>query len=302
GEILRIDGVDRVAAEARNAEKGLHDQAADEEQRDHDDDAGENRDQGVFKHVPEQHARFRQPFRARGTHVILADLLEEKRPIEPRVSADTAHDADHDRQHDELESVDSAAVAGDRDEVQQLAREILPADDVKQRGHRHQYHADDDPDGVQVHAAKERQDQREGDVRQHADQEGGKRDRETRPHALADVIADVAAFIGAPEVEREQPQRMPIKNRVGHALQAGGLVVVHERFVVAALGLPLRDRFRRHALHAELYPRHVIRTVHEEKEREGEQVHSQQDGNGIEQAAYQVSEHLSLSVRLSLAA
>ena len=54
-EVLRVDGVDRVAAQARNREEGFHQQAAHEQQRDRHHHPGQDRDQRVAQHVAEQH-------------------------------------------------------------------------------------------------------------------------------------------------------------------------------------------------------------------------------------------------------
>jgi hypothetical protein len=67
--------------------------------------------------------------------------------------------------------------------------------------------------------------------------------------------------------------------------------IEEQRLVVAALGLPALDRFRRHALDAELHARHVVGRVDDEEQREGDQVHPDQDRQGVEQAADEIGEH-----------
>ena len=60
------------------------------------------------------------------------------------------------------------------------------------------------------------------------------------------------------------------------------VAVPQERPVVAALGLPLLDRVGRHALRAELHPRHVVGRVDDEEQAESDQVHPDQDRDGVE--------------------
>jgi hypothetical protein len=74
--------------------------------------------------------------------------------------------------------------------------------------------------------------------------------------------------------------------------------VPHQRLVVAALGLPLLDRFGRHPLGAQLHARHVVRRIDDEEQQEGDQVDPDQDRDGVQQATDDVSEHGLVPARL----
>ena len=58
GKILVIDGVNGVTAQAGNTEKGLHDQAAHEQQRQDHDHPGQNGDKGIFKDMTVMNQQF----------------------------------------------------------------------------------------------------------------------------------------------------------------------------------------------------------------------------------------------------
>ncbi len=150
GEVLRVDRVDGVTAKAGNSEERLHDEAAGEQQRDHDHDAGQDWNHGVLEHVTEQHAQFRQALGARGANVILADLLEKKRAVQARARTDAAHDPDQYRQHQELDRIHADVITRDRHQAQQHADQVLPADDVKQRGDGHHDDAQHHARGVEI--------------------------------------------------------------------------------------------------------------------------------------------------------
>ena len=106
-----------------------------------------------------------------------------------------------------------------------------------------------------------------------------------RPHAAADFARDVAAVVGPPEIAGEHAHRLAEENRVGQRGAAGCGRIPDQRLVVAALHLPFLDRFRRHALDAELHARHVVRRIDHEEQAEGEQIDADQERNRIQQAA-----------------
>ena len=173
----------------------------------------------------------------------------------------------------------------------QLAHQKLPADDVKQTGHRHQQHAQRNACDVQRGGAKQRQQQREADIHHQPDQKGRQRDRQTRPHARRNFTPDAAPVVRVTEVEHEHGGGLLPEYCVGDFVRSAGRAIQQQRFVVTALLLPLLDGLRRHALDAKLHARHVVRRVHHEKQRKGEQVHPDQDRHGIEDAADQVGDH-----------
>ena len=117
GEILAANGIDGVTAQPRNAEKRFRNQAAHEQCRNHHHRAGEDRDQRIAQHMPEQHHAFRQSFGARRAHIVFADFFQKNSAIPPRTAADAADHADRHRQHQELERIPAALIAGNRREV-----------------------------------------------------------------------------------------------------------------------------------------------------------------------------------------
>ncbi len=175
--------------------------------------------------------------------------------------------------------------------MQQLAHQVLAADDVEQGRDGHQDHAQDHPPHVDIGGAKERQQHGKGDVDQDSHQEYRDRDRQRRPHALLDIVADIPPVIGAAELKRKQPDRLVEENRVGDFLKALRLRVVQQRLVVAPLRLPFPDRLRRHPFHAQVHPCHVIRAVDHEEQGKGQQVDPDQDRDGIQYPACDVGEH-----------
>ena len=67
--------------------------------------------------------------------------------------------------------------------------------------------------------------------------------------------------------------------------------VPEQRLVVAALHLPFLDRVLRHALAADVHPRHVVRRVHGEEQQEREQVDADQDQHAVADPAQDVMDH-----------
>jgi hypothetical protein len=105
------DGLDHEGAQARDAEEALEHQAAQEHVGQVAAGAGDDGDQRVAQHVAEQHHRLRQALGARGAHVVLADLLEEHRAVQPRLAAQPRQQRQQDRQHEELDRVQPRRVA-----------------------------------------------------------------------------------------------------------------------------------------------------------------------------------------------
>ena len=69
------------------------------------------------------------------------------------------------------------------------------------------------------------------------------REREAHRHAGRDLVADVAAAVAGAEVQREQPQRAVVEDRLRVTLSMPSAFGVEpQRLVVAALDLPLLDR------------------------------------------------------------
>ena len=80
-KVLIIDCVDRVAAETWNAEEAFHDKRPHEEKRDHGNGRRDDRERRIPENVEEENPGFGHSFRARCSHVILSDLLEEHRAV-----------------------------------------------------------------------------------------------------------------------------------------------------------------------------------------------------------------------------
>src|SRR3989344_4333660 len=131
-------------------------------------------------------------------------------------------------------------------------------------------------------------------MNQNADQEYRQRNGKTGPHAVADVIADVTSVIRTAKIKGEQFNGGPEEKGVCQFRTTLGYFVINQWLVVAVILLPFDDSLGRDALDAEMDARHVIRTVDEEKQRKGDQVHTDQDRNGIQQPAHDIGDHRSL--------
>src|SRR5581483_1676591 len=130
GEILAVDGVYQEAAQARNAEERLQQQAAQEEAGNRLHRRGQDRNRSVLEDMAEQHRLLAHAFGAGRANVVLIDLVQDERAIEPHGSAKPADDADDHRQHHELPGFRAAPKARQRKVFQHLAKKILPSDDV----------------------------------------------------------------------------------------------------------------------------------------------------------------------------
>src|SRR5690554_1919274 len=86
GEILRVDRVYGVAAQAGNAKKRLRDKTAHEQQRDGGHGAREYRQHGITQHMPKEHDALSQAFGTRCTHIVLAGLFQKQGAIKPCLS------------------------------------------------------------------------------------------------------------------------------------------------------------------------------------------------------------------------
>ena len=94
-------------------------------------------------------------------------------------------------------------------------------------------------------------------------------------------MSNIAPVIGSPETEREHGDADFSKKTVcvsicAHPFSAS---IEHQRLVVAAFLLPLGYGLGRDALDAQLHPRHVVGSVDYEKQREGNQIDADQNGN-----------------------
>lgn len=77
--------------------------------------------------------------------IFFADLFQENRSVPAQPAPDPGDQADQDRKEDELNRGEAVVVSGDGDEPQDLAEEVLTADDVEERRDRHHRHRDDHP-------------------------------------------------------------------------------------------------------------------------------------------------------------
>jgi hypothetical protein len=133
------------------------------EERQHGDRAREDRQHRVAQHVPEQHHRLGEALRARGAHVVLADLLEEHRPVEERLAAEPRHDADQHRQREKDDRSQPPANPEIGTSFRTPAEQELPQQDVEQRRDRHQEDRPGEPPELEIRVAEEHHQQREGD-------------------------------------------------------------------------------------------------------------------------------------------
>ena len=239
----------------------------------------------------EQHTQLGQALGACRTHVVLADLFEEDGAVPAAAGTDAARHTDDDGQHHELDAVDPARIARDGHQVPQLADQELPADDVEQAGHRHQHHAQCHARRIQRGSAEQGHQQREADIHDQTDEKSRQRDGQARTHACEYLAADIAPIVGVAKIEYEHAGRLLPEDGVGDLARAVGMAIEHQRLVVTVLLFPALDGFRRHALDAELHARHVVRRVHHEEQREGEQVHPDEDRHCVKDAANEVGDH-----------
>ena len=153
--------------------------------------------------MAEQHRVFAEPLGTCGAHIIATDLFEEYSAIPARTGTDAADDADDHGQHQKLDAIEARRIARDRHPVPYLAHDPLPADDVKQARHRHQRHAQHGAVNIQRRTTKEHQQQRKRHGDEQAQNKGRHRNRQRRPHAVANLARDVAAVIGAAKIKGE---------------------------------------------------------------------------------------------------
>ena len=154
----------------------------------------------------------------------------------------------------------------------------LSADDVEQAGYRHKQHAQCYPSHIQRRGAKQGHQQGETDIHDQPDQEGWQRNGQAGPHARGNLAADAAPVVRVTEVKHKHACGFLPKDGVGEFIRTARCAIDQQRLVVTALLLPLFNRFRRDAFHAELHAGHVVRRIHHEEQREGEQVHPDKDG------------------------
>ena len=220
----------------------------------------------------EQNGGLAQAFGTGGTDIVLLHFLQEKRAIPAHAGADARHHADGDGQYQEFEGIHPGVITGNGRQLQQLADQVLPADDVEQRGNGHEPHAQGHAPEFQVGHAEKHQQERQTDVHQQPHHQGRRGDGQGRPHALADVGADVPPAVRTSELEQEQADGFPVENGLGQLLDAFLPFVQQQRQVVAPLALPFPYGFGRHVLLPQVHARHVVRRVDDEEQDEGEDV------------------------------
>ena len=131
-------------------------------------------------------------------------LFQEEGAIPASAGADAGDDADDHGQHHELRRRQPLVIAGDGHQMQQLACQELPANDVEEVGDRHQGDAGYHPPGIHVGGAQEDQQQRKADVNGHTNQQHRHRDGKAGPHALTDVVANLPPVVRALEAEGDK--------------------------------------------------------------------------------------------------
>src|SRR5690606_15269444 len=163
-------------------------------------------------------------------------------------------------------------------------------------GDRQQRHAQHHGGGINGGGAEHHHKQRKYNVHRNADDKGRNGQCQARPHALGNIRSDHAPFVRAAKIEHKQTHGFFKKDGVGeNALTAlGG--IQKQRFVVTALRFPLLNGFFGNVLVTQLHPRHLVGGIHHKKQREGSQVHPDQNRNGVQQAADNISKHGKSSV------
>ena len=69
------------------------------------------------------------------------------------------------------------------------------------------------------------------------------------------------------------------------------MVVDKQGFVVASFSFPAADRLCGHALSTQLHARHIVRRIDDEKERESDEIHTNENRQSIQQAAEKIGKH-----------
>ena len=172
----------------------------------------------VAQHVDPHDAMLGEALRPPGAHVVLVDLVEEERPVEPQVGRDADGEPDQDRQRRVPEQVLGEAVAPalDREPAQPVGEEVLEHDDVDEDRDRQTDGADDHHQPVGERAADVGDGQREADRDQRLQHQQRHQHGQRRPQPGGEDLRD--ALVGAPRCAEvggedlldEDPQLHPV--------------------------------------------------------------------------------------------
>jgi hypothetical protein len=218
--------------------------------------------------------------------VVATHLLDEHRAVEADALAEPRHHADRDRQRQEAQDHRRPRVeARDREPAQDLAEEVLAADDVEQDRDAHTEHAERDAEPVDVGLAQERHQQRDPDRQRQLEEEERQRERQAGPQPLAEPARDRDVVgVAAAEVEREHAPEV-----LGDHGVARGVGVPEARLVVAVIRLPLLEGLGRRLL-AERAARDVVGGGDDEEEDEEKEQHAEHRDGAVGDAAGKVDE------------
>jgi len=144
--VAAVDAVDRELPDAWPQEHGLGDECALDHRADLETDDRDRRDEAVLQGMAHDHVRLRQPFCARGAHVILAEHVQQARPDLPHVHGDAGGREGDRRQHEAAEIVERVvaelhipARMGDPEDQPEDEDEDQAEEEVRERdaGERH---------------------------------------------------------------------------------------------------------------------------------------------------------------------
>ncbi len=109
--------------------------------------------------------------------------------------------------------------------------------------------------------------------------------------ATSYLAGNIATVFGAAEIAHKQTRRLGEEDRFAQHSRAASLGVDEQRFVVATIGFPLGNRLTCHALAAQLRACHVVRRIDDDEEREGDEIHPDQNRDRVQQSAQNVGKH-----------
>src|SRR6185369_900239 len=150
------------------------------------------------QHVLEQDRLLRQALGARGADVVVADLVEEERAVEPRRRRQRDEDGEHHRQRHVLAQVrrDAVAPALDREEPELEREHVLADDDVDEERDRQRHRRQHHDRAVGERAAHVGDAERERDREQRVEDEDRDHHRQRRRQARREQVRD--RLVGRP--------------------------------------------------------------------------------------------------------
>jgi hypothetical protein len=210
--------------------------------------------------VLEEHHLFRKPLRPCRSDIVFVNFFKKDGAGESEVTPDASYHTNQDGKRHKLEGIPSGIIAGDGEQFEHYAEEILASNNIEKSRDGHHTNAHDGTDIIKVGASAVCKYHGKGNFHQYAKEKGRERDEEARFHALFDLRGDVDVIaVTFSKIEPEQAKGFFKKDGLRDFSTTLFLVVDKKRKVVVVFSLPVIDCLLGNILFTQYFSCYLIR-------------------------------------------